>query len=135
MDTMQFDYSPSDIKTLRDRRRMTQADLAEFVGVAVNQVKRWEAGQVRSIQVRFLRKLDELAAKPALPAIYTPELLKELRRKLRFTQADLAAAIGYEISSIKFWESGHRSAPGTSKESSGALKALDKLAAKVGMFE
>lgn len=132
---MELEYTGSDIKALRERRRMTQEDLATFVGSSVNQTKRWEAGQIKTIQARFLRKLDELAAKPALPAIWTPELLKELRRKLRFTQADLAKAIGYEISSVKFWESSHRPAPGSSKDAMGAVKALDKLAAKAGMFE
>lgn len=132
---MNLEYTAADIKALRDRRRMTQEDLAAFVGCSINQTKRWEAGQVGTIQARFLRKLDELAAKPALPAIWTPGLLKELRRKLRFTQADLAKAIGYEISSVKFWESSHRPAPGSSKDAMGAVKALDKLAAKAGMFE
>lgn len=132
---MELEYTGADIKLLRDKRRMTQEDLAAFVGCVVNQIKRWENGSVGKIQARFLRKLDELAAKPALPAIWTPELLKELRRKLRFTQADLAKAIGYEISSVKFWESSHRPAPGSSKDAMGAVKALDKLAAKAGMFE
>lgn len=132
---MNLSYTAADIKLLREKRRMTQEELATFVSCVPNQIKRWEAGQTKSIQVRFVRKLDELAAKPALPAIYTPAILKELRKRLRYTQADLAKAIGYEISSVKFWESEHRPAPGSSPGSLPLLKALDKLAAKAGMFE
>lgn len=131
---MNSDYSAGDIKRIRDRRRLTQAEAAEIVGCTVNQWKRWEGGKVTTIQARFLRELDKLAQRAELPAAYAPELLRELRKRLRMTQRDLADAIGYEISSVKFWEIGHRSPPGTSKESSGALKKLDALAEKAGMF-
>lgn len=122
-------YTPDDIRAIRARRRLTQEEMAVALGHSVIQVKRLESGACKP-RPKLLRALDDLAAKPPLPDAYTPEMLRDLRSRLRMTQRDLAAAIGHEISSVKFWETGRRK-----QQEPRALKALDALAAKAGMFE
>lgn len=137
MTPMNIDYNAADIKHLRERRRLTQEELAAWCGVEVNQVKRWEAGQVKRIRARYLKRIDELAALPELPKAYSPDQLRELRKRLRMPQSELAAAIGHEISTIKSWETGARVSSrdaGAIAQKDRALKALDALAEKAGMF-
>jgi DNA-binding transcriptional regulator YiaG len=53
--------SPSELKSIRAGLRMTQAELAEALGVTWNTVARWETGQRRipELAVKLLACLDK----------------------------------------------------------------------------
>jgi len=122
-----LDYKPEAITDIRERLLLNQAEFAQLLGCTRNQVCRWETGKVRRIQAKFLRELDKAAERR--PLRYTPALLKELRKRLRMRQADLADALGAEISSVKFWETDRRK-----QQAPETMKKLDALAVKAGMF-
>jgi DNA-binding transcriptional regulator YiaG len=55
--------NPDDLKKRRERLDLTQAALAEVLGVTGNTVARWETGQ-RGIPKMAVRLLDCLAREP-----------------------------------------------------------------------
>ena len=52
--------TPSEIRTLRQRLRLTQQALADRIGVHVETVRRWEQGRTcpSRMALRFLRVLE-----------------------------------------------------------------------------
>lgn len=49
--------TPDNLRATRQRLRLTQAELAEYLGVARNTVTRWEAGTLRLARPQMIAAL------------------------------------------------------------------------------
>lgn len=114
------DNNESPLKKLREEAGLSQQELASRIGVAISTLSRWERGQtpfvltVRQIQLlcRLLNKdpdnLDINWFRVRLSRNESP--IVKLRSLRRFTQKELADALGVSEQTVSNWEVG-RSEP------------------------
>jgi len=111
------------IKALRDRLGLTQADLAKLAGVSTNSITAWETGrttpqgtnrkalaEIAEMEVEdAARKLGREGLAAGVEAIaktgeITPAKIREIRQKAGLSQKGLAEALGVSVNSISNWE-------------------------------
>jgi DNA-binding transcriptional regulator YiaG len=113
------------IRALRGRLGITQADLAKLAEVSPNSVTSWETGKktpqgANRVALAVVAEMTvEKAAKKlgreglgagveatAKGAEITPEKIREIRKKAGLSQKAFAAALGVAVNSISNWETG-----------------------------
>lgn len=73
------------IKFLRNRKNMTQSELAEILGVSVNSIQKYESDSVPNIKVDVLKKLSECFGIYAGALLYAEHLTeKELEIVIQY---------------------------------------------------
>jgi DNA-binding transcriptional regulator YiaG len=110
--------TPVDVRSVRERLGLTQAELGAQLGVSWRSVARWEAG---SAPAWAQDRLRELAAD-------APDPVRSVRERLGLTQAELAQELGVSLSLVNAWETGRRSMPHGRVEELRTLKANGRLA-------
>ena len=117
---------PEDLKRLRKKHQLTQAELAVMLGVSPASVTSWEAGKTepreknRSAIAELASRLREEAAKrsadgagagaPAPDGPLSADGIKALRQQAGLSQKELARQVGVSVNSVSNWETG-RTAP------------------------
>lgn len=125
------EVSPSEIKRLRSRFNLTQAELAELLGISGAAVTSWETGKTRpsrenrqalmdlrqtdrdEINRRLSRETPSGGGAPELSGTateVTPDDIRAIRQRLDITQRELADRLGVSVNTISNWETG-RSSP------------------------
>jgi transcriptional regulator with XRE-family HTH domain len=66
MATEEVEMKAADFKRIRERMRLTQAELARALGVSRAAVSRWESGE-RAIDSVLVLALEHLAERPVRP--------------------------------------------------------------------
>jgi len=115
--------SADDVKALRQKIGLTQAELAQLLGVSTAAVTSWESGRTspardkrrglaeirqlsRSEVLARLGRSEELATVEAKGGI-SPEEIRALRKQAGLSQAQLAARLGVSVNSVSNWETGN----------------------------
>jgi DNA-binding transcriptional regulator YiaG len=125
------EVSPSEIKRLRSKFNLTQAELAELLGISGAAVTSWETGKTRpsrenrqalmelretdrdEINRRLSRETPSGGGAPELGGTaseVTPDDIRTIRERLGLTQRELADRLGVSVNTISNWETG-RSSP------------------------
>lgn len=97
------------ISTLRTNANLSQADLAQSVGVSVEMVQRWEKGTRGDRIFRTVRLCSILNCEAAL---LLARGLKPLRERVGLTQVQLASELGVSDRIIRAWERGEKEMEG-----------------------
>lgn len=93
------------LRELRGRARLSQSDVAHLLGVKRQAVAGWEAGEVPEGRRDILRQA--LASEAPAAA-----LMRALRDRAGWKQAELAERIGSNQSEVSSWERGAKPIPG-----------------------
>jgi len=123
--------TPKQIKALRKKLSLTQADLAKRLGVSTSTVTAWERGkatpgrQARKA-LKDLMRAPAAATRQAPPSTppaseLTPAQISELRKKAGLSQAQLAARLGVSPNTVSNWETGNTTPRRSSVEKLRAL--------------
>ena len=106
---------PHEIRTLGDHLRRRRLDLgleqrtvAEELGVGEETVGPWERGLVRPLARHYGAIVRFLGYDPVPGGRSLPERLRAARVRLGLTQADFAAKVGLDESSVCRWENRSR---------------------------
>jgi DNA-binding transcriptional regulator YiaG len=117
--------TPAQLKRLRKKNGLTQAELAELVGVSTASVTSWEAGKTapgrdnrrRLGELRQMsgRQMDQElgrhpeavgAAAGATGGRLEPDQIRAIRKEAGLSQKEMAERIGVSVNSISNWETG-----------------------------
>ncbi len=114
---------PAEIKSIRERLDLIQAELAEQLGVSKGAITSWETGKSapsRENRLALLElsrtsreEVDERLGRETPPLAgpeVSPDDIRSFREGLRLTQAELAERLGVSANTISNWEAG-RSSP------------------------
>jgi repressor LexA len=108
-------FSGEKLKELRKKRRLTQEELAERIGVTRVAVAKWEAGERTPKGEYLVRLASELGVSPSYffesdnqDKKFKPEKLAGLRKKKGLSQEELAELVGVTRSTVAKWEIGNR---------------------------
>jgi DNA-binding transcriptional regulator YiaG len=123
------EIDPEQVKKLRDRFSLTQAELAELLGVSAASVTSWESGKTHPGRenrraIADLRETDPaeisrrvgreeavvVASRGPVKTDLSPQEVKDIREEVGLTQRELAEKLGVSANSISNWETG-RSVP------------------------
>jgi len=125
------EISSSEIKRLRNRLNLTQAELAELLGISGAAVTSWETGKTRpsranrralvelretdrdEVNKRLSRETASGGGAPEMrgaPTGVSPDDIRNIRERLGMTQRGLADRLGVSVNTISNWETG-RSSP------------------------
>lgn len=94
----------AELKGLRERAGLSQADVAQLLGVAQPAVTAWERGEVPEARRELLR--EALAATKPAGAV-----MRALRERAGWKQAELAERIGATQREVSEWERGAKPVP------------------------
>jgi DNA-binding transcriptional regulator YiaG len=116
----------TEVRRLRGKLGLTQAELAKLVGVSGAAVTSWETGKTqpgrenRSALLALLSaRPDEIAARLGQrpgkelrrqAASLSPKRIREIRKKANLSQKQMATTLGVSLNTISNWETG-RSTP------------------------
>ncbi len=107
---------PAEMKSIRERLDLTQAELAELLGISKGGITSWETG--RSVPSRENRlallelsgtsreEVDERLGREHMPAEMPPAEMKSIRERLDLTQTELAELLGVSKGAVTLWETG-----------------------------
>lgn len=90
-------------KDLRNKFRITQAEIAQRVGVERSLVVKWEQGKA-PIPFKAMHALREIVASRTEPTLLTGNIIAKLRKLLGMTQANFASEVGTSSVSVRKWE-------------------------------
>lgn len=93
-----------ELRALRERAQLSQSDVARLLGVKQPAVAGWEAGEVPEARRAVLR--EALAAEAPAAA-----LMRALRKRAGWKQAELAERVGCRQTEISAWERGEQPIP------------------------
>ena len=114
------------IRALRNRLGLTQADLAKLADASTASITAWESGRTTpgAAKRRALADIAEMTVEDAARKLgreglvagveamakaseMTPEKVREIRQKAGLSQRGLAEALGVSVNSISNWETGN----------------------------
>ena len=88
---------------LREGLGITQREIAEKCGVGVSTVSHWETDTPLP-ETAIVALLAVLASRANPPPAFTGADIARFRQRLGMRQADLAAAVGVSLPTVKYWE-------------------------------
>lgn len=129
-------FAEGELRAMRERAGLRQKDLAERIGAGVNSVNAWERGTALAPVYRRAQ-LRRTLAEPAPPApalLPGSELLAE-RRRVGWSQLELAERIGVTQATVSAWEHGHPPAPACHRDRLRELFAAAPTAPRISRRE
>jgi transcriptional regulator with XRE-family HTH domain len=96
------------LKKRRIERGLLQCDAAALMGVSVDTYGGWERGRIRPYAGSWRVVIDFLGYDPHQPPETIGEQLKAKRRALGWSQARLAAHLGWDETTVYRYERGDR---------------------------
>jgi DNA-binding transcriptional regulator YiaG len=127
--------SPDDLRETRDRLALTQADLAQILGVSIASVASWEAGKTipsrasraaiaelegatsEDVERRLGRSMaGRMRRARQAKSLLTPEEVRAIRLKHGMSQREMAEALDVSINTISNWETSRSTPRGRSIE-------------------